>query len=393
MLSRHVHAVGVFATAVAMLVLAGGCQTPVTVQPPVDGGGNPPVGDATQPIVNFTSPTESADVNDLQQIMVKYRVISQRPTTVKLLLDTDTNPGNMNEMDLAPIRSYSQPNPTDEVPLVAARYPYGSYWIRAIVSDGQHEETYLASGTVRIVPSSLNPGEDPGTTDLAGLEIVYTSGEPVTVNGKIPFADLWWELDPLDNLAPRVIMPIEVTEPIQISRMQAFTYGRTDVMPRRFEIYQGTDENSEGTLIHQFNEDKTSHFGGKWVTMTLSPPVTLQPGKYGISYHSRFEFTERVAGNSPIGAGFVWVSPVGGAPFAKLDAEVFGFTPNFAIRLLGKHLNSSSARAKEPTVLPKAPRLVYRNGDERAVFAPHEDELMELLPQYHVSWREVLPQE
>ncbi|MEE8170424.1 MAG: hypothetical protein V3T70_07745, partial [Phycisphaerae bacterium] len=173
-------------------------------------------------------------------------------------------------------------------------------------------------------------------------------------------------------------------------QVHAFGYGRTEVMPRRVDIYAGTDASGKGALIRRIDAENSSQFGGKWSPIILDEPLTLTPGTYGIAYHSRFEFTQWVAGNSPNGAGYVWVSAFDETPFVKADETDFGFTPNLAIRLFGKFTADRNGAARSRVAAEPADdiRLIYRNGDESASFAPHPDDDAEQMP-LHINWRDV----
>jgi hypothetical protein len=388
--ARH----GSLVAAIAIAAMLTGCQPGANNGVNLGGDTTIPGDNNAGPIVNFITPRQSFDIADDEEKTVQYRVTAAGPTSVKIFLDVDLNVDNGNEMDLSPLRQLADADATDEVPLVASRYPYGTYWVRAVVDDGTTQSSFIAPGNVRIIPSDLSDGEDPTDVDLTGLQIVYDSGEPVPVNGQVPFADLWHELDVLDNLAPRVITPIEITEKVEIHMIRAFTFGHSDPTPRRVDIYKGTNQDGPGELIHRVDVSTATRFAGKWTAIRLDEPITLEPGQYGISYHARFEFTERVAANAPNGEGYVWVSAFGAAPFVKAGAEAFGFDPNFAIRVLGKYesAKADSARTRVPPVLPDTQRLIYRSGAERVVFNADEDVTRELNP-LHVVWREVTPKQ
>lgn len=373
-------AVGIF---LGMMV---GCQTP--------GAGNlSPVTDASGgrgAVVSFITPANSFDLKDDATAAVKYRVISDSEATIRLLLDADSTPDNGNEMDLGPARTVAGGSVSDEAELIAGRYPYGNYWIRANVRNAAGSSSFLAPGTVRIVSATGETGSDPVAEGIAGLQVVLDTGAPAAVDGRVPFVLFWHVLDVRDNLAPRAIMPIVLTEPIELHRLQAYGYGQSSPSYRRVDIYSGTDENTPGTLIHRSDATVSSKFSGAWSTMALSEPVILQPGKYGVSYHSEYEFMEWTAANAPNGSDYLWVSYNHESPFRRVGVGDFGFAPNMAIRLLGKPLSKTSAARTAAADVP-APKLdlKYRVGDEAAM-QPHPEDSEEALP-LHTSWREVLP--
>lgn len=363
-----------------------GCQAGQT--PSLTQTGGPSAG-PEQPIVNFSTPLQSFDLSDSGSTPIRFKVLSRNPATVKLVLDSNLDPSNGDEMDLSPVRSYDQSGAQDEITLDAHRYPFGTYWIRATIDDGQQRASYLAPGTVRIVSSSGDTGEDPNDAGLTGLIVLHDAGKPQLVDGRVPFIDLWHVLDVLDNLSPRVIVPIQINEPVELHKLQAFGYGQPLALNRRVELYKGTDANGIGTMIHQQDVKLESRFAGKWSTITFDPPLRLEPGAYGVSYHSEIEFTEWMAANCPNGAGYVWMSAFGAAPYAKLDSAAFGFAPNFALRLLGKPLDPKSPSARErPATPPTDVRLMYRNEDERLATTHADDPDVETWP-IHVNWRQV----
>lgn len=351
-MTRAVACAGLLAGA----VLSVGCD-PAAPIAAGDGSGSPtaaPGGTATAetgPIVRFNVPSQSMTVRDDQVATLEFTVDTASEATVSLFLDTDSNADNGNEIDLAAGKAYQPGVTSATVELIAGFHPYATYFVKARATDGTHTTVYSAAGIVNIVPGGSGFGSDDGEGVATGLQLLYDSGKPLSINRRIPFVDTWHIIDVLDNLAPRLVMPVEFDTDIELHRLQFYVFGIDEPRDKRLEIYQGTDENSVGELIHQLDlTEHVSRRNGWWNTVQPDSPITLPAGKYGFSFHSALEFTEHWAGNAPQGAGYVWVSPVNTAAFSKASLDEFGFVPNFGIRLVGKFVgkDAGGARARLP---------------------------------------------
>ncbi len=387
----------------ALGVLAGCGQESVTAPVPSPDGPGGPAGSALPPGIRFDWPSGVTLVPDESVQSIRYAVTTDRPLTARVQLDPDTTPGNGNEIELA-TRSFAAGGGNDQVDLTAGWYPYGNYIVRVVLSDGARTYPYTAFGLVTIAPIGERSA-DP----FAGLRLLATSGQPtpvevaaqsgdVPISGgvgptmrRMPFVDTWHVLDPFDNLAPRFIAPLEFAEAVEIHRLQFFVFGRRDVAQKRIEIYGDTTDASPGTLLHQLDIPSASFAGGGWNSMMLDPPLRLAAGRYGVSFHARFEFTDHWGGNAPQGPGYVWVSAFGGAPFRKLTAEQLGFGANFSIRAMGRVDDRGKSAAAHRIKIPvgKVPVVTGferpKITDDKTHYGYEDDD--EENP-VHVVWRE-----
>lgn len=377
-----------------------GCeQTPVVPSGPI--AGNPtvvPGGTATAetgPIVRFTSPKGTTSVRDDQIGTLQFSVDTATDATVALFLDTDADNANGNEIDFAAGLTFSTGVTSASHDLIAGFYPYGTYFVKARATDGTRTNFYIAPGIVNVVPGGGGAGTDEGLSGLTGLQLLHDSGKPQAINQRVPFIDTWHVIDVADNLAPRMVVPIEFNQDVELHRLQFYVFGFDEPRSKRLEIYAGTDENTVGERVLQLDiQNHESRRNGWWNNIALPEPLALPAGKYGISYHAALEFTEHWAGNAPIGSGYVWVSPVQSAEFNKGGAEEFGFSPNFGMRVIGKFTGKAGASAR--AVLPdrhaeaaEVTQIEHESGDyieDPTVYRYDRDKLKDMRG-FHVLWR------
>lgn len=329
------------------VLVSGGCEQGTSGPLPQNGSNAQPGGTATDqsgPIVRFTTPSESLNVPDDGFAAIQFSVDTASAATVGLFLDPDQEPANGNEVHFAQGLAY-QPGVTQaNIDLTAGFYPYGTYFVKARATDGNKMNYYSAPGLVNIVSSGQAIGSDDGLADLAGLQLLHDSGKPRAMNDRIPFVDTWYIVDVLDNLSPRVVVPVAFAQPVEIHRIQFYVFGFDQPRDKRVEIYQGTSDSAVGEKLLTIDRPgMVSRRNGWWNTITPDAPITLPAGHYGFSYHAALEFTEHWAGNAPIGEGFAWVSLVEGAPFLKVSEAEMGFPPNFGVRVIGKFAGKAGA--------------------------------------------------
>ncbi len=381
----------------AACIALAGCDPDQNVGP---GGENPSVapvagGTATLesgPIVRFDAPSQSTTYFDTQIGSIQYSVDTATAATVALYLDLDATNDNGNEIDLAAGLSFEPGVTSSSHELVAGFYPYGTYFVKARVTDGTTTNYYNAGGLVNIVASGSGFGSDEGLDPVAGLQLLHDSGKPRSVNRRIPFVDTWHVIDVLDNLAPRMVVPIEFTTDVEIHRLQFYVFGIDQPGQKRVEIYRGTDENTVGEMIHRIDVDNhLSRRNGWWNTVIPDSPIVLEAGRYGVSFHAALEFTEHWAGNAPEGFGFAWASPVQSVAYTKVGAENFGFTPNFGIRVIGKFTgkNAANGRARLPDRRAEAEEAAGNASDDGPFI---QDPTIYHYPRekkdgFHVVWR------
>ena len=165
--------------------------------------------------------------------------------------------------------------------------------------------------------------------------LVYDSGEPVPRDGDVPFMSVWRVLDPLDDLCVRVVTPIELTKQTRVTALAFYSFCPKDPADKLVKIYQGTDENSVGTLIHEFAFDGHTGVRQGWNIFVLDEPIRLAPGTYGISFHGRYEFHGYWAANAPNGFGYAWARINDTREWFCGYEQDYGMVPNFAVRLYG----------------------------------------------------------
>lgn len=364
------------AVAVACLFALGaiiGCQQTPSETTPTTETVTVPGGTATAdtgPIVRFTSPTNTLTVRDDQVRDIGFSVDAATDATVALFLDPDNDAANGNELDLAAGLQFPAGVTTSSQDLVAGFFPYGTYFVRAQATDGTKNNVFNAPGIVNIVAGDGAFGTDDGLDTTAGLQLLYDSGKPQAVSRRIPFVDTWHVVDVLDNLSPRIVVPIQFTSDVEIHRIQFYVFGIDEPRDKRVDIFRGTDQTTVGEQIQQLEvTNHDSRRNGWWNTVTPPSPIALPAGSYGFSYHAALEFTEHWAGNAPVGAGFAWMSSVQGAPFAKATTDEFGFVPNFGIRIIGRFMGKSAggARARLPDRRAEAAE-VARSADTEGAF-------------------------
>jgi hypothetical protein len=380
------------AMAGVMVALSIGCNqqglTHLLVPDPA-GGHNGQI----NPGIRFNWPAANARINDNEFGTIEYEVVTDRPMIARLVLDVDGDPSNGNEIDIASNRTFEAPGGSDRIEFIAGWYPYGDYFLRATLFDGETQYHASAPAVVSIQPSGNTNTDGAVPQDVAGLQMIYFSGASDTVDGRAPFVDTWHVLDVLDNLSPRFVMPFELDREVEVHRFQFFVFGRIHEMQKRLEIWQGTDENSPGTLLHQQNVTNASYLFGGWNNITVNPPITLAPGKYGVSYHAQYEFTDHWAANAPVGPGFVWLRANDESPYLRYTAADFGFVPNFTVRILGRFVGGD---ARAPTAsgitIPRVPQNVTTSSGtpqtgsvDTGVYDYRNDQADAL----HVIWRRV----
>lgn len=383
---------------VPSLAILAGCDPAQQVGPGAGTQPNPaavPGGTATVetgPIVRFTAPTQSLTVADDQISTLQYSVDSAIEATVALFLDPDATHDNGNEIDLAAGLSFQPGVTSTGHDLIAGFFPYGTYFIKARATDGTKTNVFNAAGVINIVPGGSTFGSDDGLENVEGLQLLHDSGKPKAMNRRIPFVDTWHVLDVVDNLAPRMIVPIEFSQDVELHRIQFYVFGIDEPAQKRVEIYRGTNENTAGEQIHQIElNDHLSRRNGWWNTVVLDPPMQLTAGNYGFSYHAALEFTEHWAGNAPEGEGYAWASPVQSVGFSKITATEFGFTPNFGIRVVGKFTgkNTTGGRARLPDRRAESDESARAELDDGTYL---EDPTIYRYPRddtgrFHIVWR------
>jgi hypothetical protein len=220
--------------------------------------------------------------------------------------------------------------------------------------------------------------------------LVYDSGEPaLRADGYVPFMDMWRVLDPLDNLCVRVITPITLDKPVQVQDLAFYSFNPKDPADKIVDIYQGTDEQSPGTLLKSVAFTDHEGVTQGWARFHLTETLQLPPGKYGIAFHASHEFHSYWAGNAPRGAGYAWVRLNDTNAWVRAGADDFCFTPNFAVRLFGAAIDTHTRGARAKSLPPAVqdvdtnvpgnpPHHEYQPGTSQAAF--------------HVVWRQVASQ-
>ena len=396
---NRISATMTYAVALGLATLVGCEQTPVIpTTPTADNGVTVPGGTATSetgPIVRFTSPNGTTSVRDDQVASLEFSVDTATDATVALFLDTDADNENGNEIDLAAGLVFPTGVTSASQDLIAGFFPYGAYIVKARATDGTRTNFFSAPGIVNVVPGGGGAGTDEGLGGLTGLQLLHDSGKPQAINQRVPFIDTWHVIDVADNLAPRMVVPIEFNQDVELHRLQFYVFGMDEPRSKRLEIYSGTDENTVGERILQLDvQNHDSRRNGWWNNVALPEPLALPAGKYGVSYHAALEFSEHWAGNAPNGPGFVWVSPVQTAVFSRGGAAEFGFSPNFGMRVIGKFTGKGAASAR--VILPDRRAEVaevalaeHETGDfieDPTVYRYDRDKLKDMRG-FHVLWR------
>lgn len=337
-------------TVLGWAILVGCDQSPVATTPSAGSPETVAGGTATSetgPIVRFANPNGTVNLRDDQIGTLDYTVDTATEATVALFLDSDADNSNGNEIDLAAGLTYSPGVTSASHDLVAGFFPYGTYFVKARALDGAHTNYYRAPGIVNVTPGGGGAGSDEGLSGFTGLQLLHDSGKPQAINSRVPFVDTWYVIDVLDNLAPRMVVPVEFNQDVELHHLQFYVFGLDQPSEKRLEVYSGTDENAVGERILQLDiPDDVSRRNGWWNDVALPEPLSLPAGRYGFSFHAATEFTEHWAGNAPVGPGYVWVSPVPTVDFVKGGVDEFGFSPNFGIRLIGRFTGKGAASAR-----------------------------------------------
>ena len=168
----------------------------------------------------------------------------------------------------------------------------------------------------------------------ANATLVYDSGQPVPrSDGDIAFMSVWRVLDPADNLCVRVIVPIELDTSALVTSVAFYSFNPKDPAEKIVDIYNGTDEDSVGTLRAQLCFEEHQGVTQGWNLLTLEQPILLLPGEYGIAFHGRYEFHSYWAANAPNGPGWAWARPNDDLDWFRGGEDDFGVLPNFGVRV------------------------------------------------------------
>ncbi|MFO0972621.1 MAG: hypothetical protein U1A27_04150 [Phycisphaerae bacterium] len=322
-----------------------------------DGGGS---STSLPPGAQFVNPAGNAVVRDDSVLVVRYSVLSSRPVVAHLTIDRDGIADTGDEFAIAPDETIPAPGGERQAEFVAGRFPYGPYVVRVTLSDDQGSYSYKAPGLVTVVPLVNNTADS--TNDLTaalpqveGLRLLYTAGSPGPINTHIPFVATWSYPDFLDHLSPVFVQPFELNQAVAVHRLSFYTFGHAGAEPKRIVLYRGTSDTALGDEIGTWEFDEPSYRTGGWNLVHIDPPITLEPGRYGVSYHGVYEFSENWAGNTPKGTGYVWVSPFIDTAFNKVTAADLGFEPNFTLRILGRLVPEASVPTPNVRLIIPAP--------------------------------------
>ena len=236
-----------------------------------------------------------------------------------------------------------------------------------------------------------------------GATLVYDSGEPVARDGDVPFMSVWRVLDPLDNLCVRVVAPIELTAQTRVTALAFYCFDPKDPADKLIDIYQGTDESGVGTLLHALSFNAHQGVRQGWNVFTLGQPINLPAGKYGISFHGRYEFHAYWAGNAPNGPGFAWARINDDRDWFCGYEDDYGVVPNFALRVYGfqRVLPLDDGARQEPPARHAPVGAVRKAGQQQGLSeAPvdtsvpgtpddHEYEPGTAEDDFHIVWRPV----
>src|SRR5262249_2656720 len=132
-----------------------GCNVNPMPDGTIGGSDNNNAGDSQStvaPAIHFDSPSDNTTVPDNATLSIKYTVTTSRAMTSTVSLDPDGTPDNGNEVVVASDRNIDPQNGSDQVDLVAGRYPYGKYFVRVKLTDGTNTYDYSSLSTVNVVP-------------------------------------------------------------------------------------------------------------------------------------------------------------------------------------------------------------------------------------------------